>query len=92
MERTSIKAGIPKPEGHASHHIVAESAPRAGKSGEILDNFGIKIDDIENEIPLPYKTGAGMGVYHPGVHTTKYYQEVENLLSQASTREEAMRS
>jgi hypothetical protein len=86
------KAGDPKLADHATHHIVAEHDSRAERARQILDNFGIKTDDIENGVRLPYKKGIGTGEHHPAVHTDRYYQEVENLLKRATSKEEAIRT
>jgi len=70
---------------------VAENDRRADKAREILDKWEIKTDDAANGVRLPYKTGTGTGAYHPGVHTREYYEEVERLLKQATSREDAIR-
>ena len=84
------KTGDPKLADHATHHIVAENDSRADRSRQILDSFGIKVDEVENGVRLPYKKGIGTGEYHPSVHTDRYYQEVEQLLDGATSKEEAI--
>lgn len=84
------KAGNPRPVDHAQHHIVAENDLRAERARQILDNFGVKIDDIENGVWLPHRPAAGKGAYHPQLHTDKYYLEVEALLEQATSRGHAI--
>jgi hypothetical protein len=83
----------PGPDDHAAHHIVAPGEsryPGAKEERDILDNFGIKIDDAVNGVWLPNKPGVGPGAYHPSLHTRVYYKEVEKLLRDATTKEHAI--
>lgn len=95
LARNMEKAGRPRPQGHAAHHIVPLNDSRfkeAIKAREILRNFEIDIDNAVNGVWLRYKAISGNATYHPSVHTGTYYIEVLRLLRQAKTRKEAIRT
>jgi len=78
-----IAAGVERSEGKAAHHIVAFAAKAAEPARKALANFGININASEN--------GAFVDrAVHAGLHTKKYFQEVNRLIGQAKTREEAV--
>jgi hypothetical protein len=84
------KEGIPVPEGHEAHHMVAESG--GGKAGQeardILEKSGIPMDSAANGVPLP-RSGepligpAAADTAHMGLHTDTYYEEVARRLRNA---------
>lgn len=59
----------------------------------VLQRFGIGINDAGNGVFLPGRmtspnaTGAAV---HSQIHTSAYYEEVNSLLGQATTRAEAL--
>ncbi len=86
----------PLPAGHAAHHIVAHSAPRADLARQLLDSFRIDINSAENGVYLPrgsdpvkYANPNGMAV-HSKLHTNEYYDAVNDALLQAANREDAV--
>jgi A nuclease family of the HNH/ENDO VII superfamily with conserved AHH len=87
------KADIPNPYPVAAqaHHIFpvhlwgSELAHR-------LRNWGIDLNAAENGMWLPAADYAGrLAPIHRGGHTKAYYEWVEDLLNQATTREDALR-
>ena len=77
----------------AAHHIVAGVAPAAQTARDILDHFGIDINSAANGVFLPASskspnpTGAAV---HSTLHTGEYYTTVNNMLSQATSAEDAI--
>ncbi|HEX5749058.1 MAG TPA: SpvB/TcaC N-terminal domain-containing protein [Archangium sp.] len=86
-------AGIVRPTQSAAHHIVAGSASSAAPARAVLQRFGIGINDAANGVFLPANrasaNAAGAAV-HSTVHTQAYYDAVNGMLSQATTREQAL--
>ncbi|HXH80276.1 AHH domain-containing protein [Nocardioides sp.] len=86
-------AGVPRPSGSAAHHIVAGSSAKASEARSVLQRFGIDINDANNGVFLPGSsaspnpTGAAV---HSKTHTNAYYSGVNSLLSQATTRTDAL--
>jgi hypothetical protein len=82
-----------RPAGSAAHHIVAGGAEAAAPARAVLERFGIGINDAANGVFLPASraapNAAGAAV-HSTVHTRGYYQAVNEALSQATTRAEAL--
>jgi hypothetical protein len=76
-----------------AHHIVAGEHPDAQQARDILEGFGIGINDPGNGVFLPASkrvpnpTGAAV---HGSLHTEDYYAEVNRRLVAATTREEAL--
>jgi hypothetical protein len=95
LARNLDRAGMPRPPGHAAHHIVEPDEGRfrdAIEARKILEKFGIDIDGADNGVWLPYKykPAPGEGTYHPSLHTKEYYRQVEKLLRNAATKEKAI--
>ena len=93
LTRALEKAGHTKPPGAAVHHIVARTAKKAKPARDVLQDFKIDMDDAVNGVFLPANrkspnpTGASV---HASLHTNKYYEEVNEVLKQASTRAEVV--
>ncbi len=80
-----------RPAGAAAHHIVARAAKRAIPARVQLEGFGIEIDDAANGVYLPQSLASALGgAYHPRLHTNRYYAEVNRILLQALTRDDAI--
>ena len=89
LGRNLKKAGFERLAGEVPHHLVAHGDPRAAKSLEILEKFGIHVDEWVNGMHLPgFKTSPNpLGkVVHRNLHTNAYYEAVENTLMEASTK------
>ncbi|MDR0594727.1 MAG: AHH domain-containing protein [Bifidobacteriaceae bacterium] len=86
-------AGTARPPGAAAHHIVAGRHPNAQEGRDVLDRFGIDINDAGNGVFLPrFKsspnpTGAAV---HSTLHTNRYFDAVDSLISKAGSRQEAL--
>ncbi|MGW3653675.1 ricin-type beta-trefoil lectin domain protein [Streptomyces sp. NPDC000878] len=78
---------------HSPHHIVAGNSPKAAPARAQLDRFGIGVNDAENGVWLPRSSSSpnpnGLSV-HSKVHTNDYYAYVNNLMSGARNRSEAL--
>ena len=86
-----VKEGAKRVWGDAAHHIVAGTSPKAAQARTVLARFKININSAENGSLLPNKPrSTAPGMYHPTLHTNKYYQEVNRLLSQATSRDHAL--
>jgi hypothetical protein len=86
-------AGTVRPGGSAAHHIVAGGAGRAADARAALTRFGIDINAADNGVFLPANlssANAGGAAVHSTIHTAAYYDEVNLLLGQATTRGEAL--
>lgn len=82
-----------KPEGTATHHIVAGKAREADEARGVLKKFKIGINDAPNGAFLPCNSRTpctASGEVHASLHTRAYYKEVNRRLSLARTREEAL--
>jgi hypothetical protein len=76
---------------NAAHHIVSGGDMRADKARDILDRFGIKINEAENGVFLPTVQGPGVvGTYHPSLNTKAYNEKVHELLRKATSKENAI--
>ena len=87
-----IKAGKTRLPGEFSHHIAAHGDPRAEKSVEILEGFGIHVDNEVNGIFLPgYESSPNplKKVVHGNMHTDAYHNAVYRRLKAAKTRADA---
>jgi len=86
-------AGVTRPANTDAHHIVAGGAKKAGPAQAVLKRFGININDANNGVFLPSNkkspnpTGAAV---HRTLHTNDYYDEVNALLTQATTRQQVL--
>ena len=86
-------AGALRPVESAAHHVVAGGAEAAAPARAVLKRFDIGINDAENGVFLPANLSsqnpAGSAV-HSTLHTTDYYQTVNEMLSQAASRQDAL--
>ena len=86
-------SGVARPPQSAAHHIVAVNSPKARVSRELLERFGININDVANGVFLPANRSsfnpAGSAV-HSTLHTDSYYKAVDEMLSGASSRSEVL--
>jgi RHS repeat-associated protein len=86
-------SGESRPVGSAAHHIVAGNAKAAAPARAVLERFGIGINESSNGVFLPASRGSvnfyGRAV-HSTLHTNTYYESVNGILSQATTRQEAL--
>lgn len=77
----------------AAHHMVAGTAQAAKPARSVLNQFGIGINTAENGVFLPQNLAApnplGAAV-HSKVHTREYYETVNEIMRQATTRQEAL--
>ena len=78
-----VKAGLSRPAQSAAHHIVAGAAEAAAPARQVLERFGIGIDEAVNGVFLPT-------AQHAALHTNEYYQAINSALAAAATREEAI--
>jgi hypothetical protein len=80
LGRNLIKTGRRRPAGHAAHHNVPRAAqhPAAKRARDILRRFKIDIDDPANGVWLRNNPLFKEGVYHPSLHTHKYYRRLQN--------------
>ena len=84
------RRGIHADYKHAAHHIVAGASKHALEARRVLWKFGISINDAANGVFLPIVEGVADASYHPRLHTKEYYDKVNELLSYATTRDEAL--
>jgi RHS repeat-associated protein len=88
-------AGNFRPSKSAAHHIVAGSAKAAAPARAALVKFGIGINEVVNGVFLPKNRLAargGIAIAHSTTHTKAYYNAVNKLLGQATTRQEVVDS
>ena len=91
LGKNIIASGRAKPAYDcAAHHIVAGSSPKAADARAILQKYSIDINCAENGVFLPTDKSILSGIYHPSMHTTVYYDEVNNLMNGVQSREEAL--
>jgi hypothetical protein len=75
----------------AAHHIVAHGNKMAAPAQRVLMRFNIHIDNAANGVFLPDRAAsAAPGMYHRNLHTTGYYQAVNQALGNARTRQQAL--
>lgn len=75
-----------------AHHIVAGMAEAAAPARNVLEKFGIGINDAENGVFLPGPSVLNpMGAaFHRPLHSGAYYRTVNDILDYATTRQEAI--
>lgn len=56
----------------------------------ILQKYGVDINDAGNGTFLPTAKDASSSAYHPSIHTNAYYDEVNKLLSTATSKEDVL--
>jgi len=83
LGRALEKAGYVRGKGEIAHHLVAWDAPRAAPSREILERFGIDINEAANGVFLSR-------AIHNHLHTNAYYDAVYDELLKAASRDEAL--
>ncbi|GAB4568541.1 MAG: hypothetical protein Tsb0020_22070 [Haliangiales bacterium] len=92
LARALIAAGHMRPRGAAAHHIVAVRAPAAARARDKLKQLGIGINEAVNGVFLPAtrkSPNPTRAAVHATLHTNKYYQTVNSMLTRATTRAEA---
>jgi RHS repeat-associated protein len=85
--------GILARPGQGAHHIVAGGMRRAQAARDVLARFQININDASNGVYLPTSrigAAASGSTNHRVLHTNRYLDAVNELLSGATTREEAL--
>ena len=55
-----------------------------------MKKYGIGINDSANGVFLPTAKNVAKGAYHPSLHTNAYYDEINSLLSGATSKKEAL--
>ncbi len=91
LRQNMINKGIETPDyPNAAHHIVAGNSPKAAEARAILQKYGININDAANGVFLPSTKNMAQSAYHPSLHTDQYYRTVTEMLSQASSKEDAL--
>lgn len=89
LRKNMINSGITVPDySNAAHHIVAGAASKAQEARDVLQSFGIGINDSVNGVFLPTVRDVCQAVYHPEIHTNIYYATVNALLSDCTSEEE----
>ncbi|MER5259937.1 DUF6531 domain-containing protein [Streptomyces sp. NPDC002855] len=87
-----VAAGIPRPIETAAHHMVASTSKKAASARAQLQRHGIDINDADNGVFLPKGSASpnpnGTAV-HSKVHTNKYYDTVNYLMSGTRNADEA---
>ncbi|MBR7977021.1 RHS domain-containing protein [Burkholderia vietnamiensis] len=78
-------AGTARPANSAAHHIVGDTASKAGPARRILAKYGIDVDSAENGVFLPNRNNTdGMsGILHNGRHPDAYFDAVNQLITRA---------
>ena len=86
-------SGVKRPPGYAAHHIAAGNDPRGEVARNVLQRFGIGINDAVNGVFLPANKAtqviAGKTI-HSTLHTQEYYDAVNEALSGATTRQQVI--
>lgn len=97
LEQALTREGMPRPPGHAPHHIVpAHAGGELGdRAREILAEAGIDINDARNGIWLPWTTlnpGTVPDAWttHNTLHTTEYIEQIVRRLEAAAGDERAV--
>jgi YD repeat-containing protein len=75
--------GETRGEGQVAHHIVSRYAGRADGARQVLKRVGMDLDDPNNGVILDASR-------HYGLHTKRYYEEVELALKPARTYADAV--
>lgn len=82
LGRNLERAGFERMVGDEAHHIVATGAARAAPARNVLARFGIDIDSAENGVFLPRSFHCAL--------TQDYYHAVNDMLTAANTRGQAL--
>ena len=76
--------------GNAAHHIVGGGKASA-PAREILERYGIDINDPRNGIFLPMSPENILkGTNHPGKHQDEYFYEVNRRLGEAKCKDQCL--
>jgi uncharacterized protein RhaS with RHS repeats len=84
---------LPQGRFDEAHHIVAFADPRAAPAREVLERFDIGQNAGENGVYLPGPRANGHSderYAHRSVHTNAYFNEINDRLAGAETREQAI--
>jgi hypothetical protein len=90
-------AGLLRRPGEVAHHIVAQNSRQARLTRLLLDKkFNIGIDDAENGVWLPRDEAAAAALgskaaIHATLHKRAYYDAVHKALSEAGSKDEALK-
>ena len=91
LRKNLIDAGVVVPDySNAAHHIVAGNAMKAAEARAILQKYDIDINDAVNGTFLPTVEDVVEGEYHPSLNTNLYYDEINNLLRDVTSKQEAL--
>ncbi len=91
LRQNMIDIGIEVPNyPNAAHHIVAGNSPKAAEARAILQKYGIDINAPVNGVFLPMVKDVTKGAYHPSLHTNVYFEEVNSLLSGATSKQDVL--
>lgn len=76
-----IAVGIEVPSySNAAYHIVAGGSQKAEKARQVLEHWGIDINDPANGVFLSIDKKVVEGIYHPSFHTNNHYREVNERI------------
>lgn len=95
LKKNLAAAGIEKPQGYSSaaHHIAPQGVmknPDGRAAREIIEGWGISVDNAANGVYLPTEKGVNAGSYHPSLHTKEYYKMVYDRVSAAGSRDKVL--
>jgi len=93
LRRNLENAGVDRPTyANAAHHIVAGGSKNeaAVNSRNILQQYGIDINDAANGVFLPTDRNVIGAIYHPSMHTKAYYKKVNDMLGYATSRQDVL--
>ena len=91
LRKNLVDASIKVPDyPNAAHHIVAGNSPKASEARAIMQKYGVDINDASNGVFLPTAKDASSSAYHPSIHTNAYYDEINKLLSKATSKEDVL--
>ena len=77
--------------GMAAHHIVPRTLSGAKEAREVLKQYGIDIDSVDNGVYLPTdKSYNGPAMYHPSLHTEEYVDKINAAFENVRSREDAI--
>lgn len=74
-----------KPKGYAAHHAIPATDAGAQDARDILNKYGIDINDAINGVylPTPKDNTATIGIEHNGRHPLSYAEKVNDLIQKA---------
>ncbi|MGW0828685.1 AHH domain-containing protein, partial [Streptomyces sp. NPDC002845] len=88
-----VASGVRRPAETAAHHIVASTSKKATPARQVLTKYNIDINTAANGVFLPKSTSApnpnGRSV-HSRIHTNEYFTYVNDMMSGARNRGEAI--